>query len=78
MYWEDRHNAIVPDDTDFQNIKHKKYAKKTANTNQITPPQKKYIIVQMHAKSNPGMLTLDHGLFYQYALVDNAQTGKEN
>ena len=32
----------------------------------------------MHAKSNPGMLTLDHGLFYQYALVDNAQTGKEN
>ena len=40
MYWEDRHNAIVPDDTDFQNIKHKKYAKKTANTNQITPPQK--------------------------------------
>ena len=31
----------------------------------------------MHAKSNPGMLTLDHGLSYQYALVDNAQTGKE-
>ena len=24
----------------------------------------------MHAKSNPGMLTLDHGLSYQYALVD--------
>ena len=51
MYWEDRHNAIVPDDTDFQNIKHKKYAKKTANTNQITPPQKNTLLCRCMQKA---------------------------